>query len=41
MKRVKDTFGLSRVVEPAASVPVTAWKLDNNREIQPENAELR
>jgi len=34
MKKVKDTFGLSRVIEPMASVPVTAWKLDNNREIQ-------
>ncbi len=40
MKRVKDTFGLSRVVEPAASVPVTAWKLDNNREIQPEECRV-
>jgi transcriptional regulator with PAS, ATPase and Fis domain len=35
MTIVKDTFGLSRVVEPKTAVPVTAWKLDNSREIQP------
>ena len=35
MARIKDTFGLSRVVEPKTAVPVTAWKLDNSREIQP------
>lgn len=30
-----DTFGLSRVIEPKAAVPVTAWKVDNRREISP------
>ncbi len=40
MKKVKDTFGLSRVIEPMASVPVTAWKLDNNREIKPEECRV-
>ena len=40
MKKVKDTFGLSRVIEPTASVPVTAWKLDNNREIRPEECRV-
>lgn len=40
MEKVKDTFGLSRVVEPSASVPVTAWKLDNNREIKPEECRI-
>ena len=40
MERVKDTFGLSRVVEPKASVPVTAWRLDNRREIKPEECRI-
>lgn len=40
MEKVKDTFGLSRVIEPMASVPVTAWKLDNNREIKPEECRI-
>ncbi len=40
MEKVKDTFGLSRVVEPSASVPVTAWKLDNKREIKPEECRV-
>ncbi|HML36913.1 MAG TPA: sigma-54 dependent transcriptional regulator [Bacillota bacterium] len=40
MKKVKDTFGLSRVVEPSSSVPVTAWKLDNTREIKPEECRV-
>lgn len=40
MEKVKDTFGLSRVVEPGASVPVTAWKLDNRREIRPEECRV-
>ena len=33
--RLEDTFGLSRVIEPKNSVPVTAWKIDNNMEISP------
>jgi transcriptional regulator with PAS, ATPase and Fis domain len=40
MEIVKDTFGLSRVIEPKASVPVTAWKLDNRREIRPEECRV-
>ena len=40
MEKVKDTFGLSRVIEPMAAVPVTAWKLDNNREIKPEECRI-
>ncbi|MFV0517530.1 MAG: sigma-54 interaction domain-containing protein [Aminipila sp.] len=28
-----DTFGMSRVIEPKGSIPVTAWKIDNQREI--------
>lgn len=40
MEIVKDTFGLSRVIEPRASVPVTAWKLDNRREIRPEECRV-
>lgn len=30
---MKDTFGISRVIEPKGSIPVTAWKIDNRREI--------
>lgn len=40
MAKMKDTFGLSRVIEPKASVPVTAWKLDNSREIKPEECRV-
>lgn len=40
MEKIKDSFGLSRVIEPKASVPVTAWKLDNKREISPEECRL-
>jgi len=28
-----DTFGISRVIEPKGAIPVTAWKIDNKREI--------
>lgn len=28
-----DTFGISRVIEPKGSVPVTAWKIDNSSKI--------
>lgn len=40
MGKVKDTFGLSRVIEPKSSVPVTAWKLDNSREIKPSECRV-
>lgn len=30
---MKDTFGISRVIEPKGAIPVTAWKIDNRREI--------
>ena len=30
-----NNFGISRVIEPENTVPVTAWKLDNSREITP------
>lgn len=40
MEKVKDTFGLKRVIEPSASVPVTAWKLDNSKEIGPEECRV-
>lgn len=35
-----DRFGLNRVVEPKGTVAVTAWKLDNRREIAPEEARI-
>lgn len=35
MDKINDTFGLSRVIEPKAAVPVTAWRIDNHREISP------
>ncbi|MDO4552877.1 MAG: sigma-54 dependent transcriptional regulator [Bacillota bacterium] len=31
-----NNFGLRRVAEPRAATPVTAWKIDNSREITPE-----
>ncbi len=40
MGKVKDTFGLSRVIEPKSSVPVTAWKLDNSKQIKPEECRV-
>ncbi|HYE68969.1 MAG TPA: sigma 54-interacting transcriptional regulator [Anaerovoracaceae bacterium] len=35
MGTTNDTFGLSRVIEPKAAVPVTAWKVDNYKGISP------
>jgi len=35
-----DKFGLSRVLEPKGAVPVTAWKIDNSREISPWEARV-
>ena len=40
MHKVKDTFGLSRVIEPAKAVPVNAWKLDNSKEIAANEARI-
>ncbi|MEL7655395.1 MAG: hypothetical protein AAGU75_05750, partial [Bacillota bacterium] len=40
MIKIKDTYGLSRVIEPKNAVPVTAWKIDNNREIKPEECRI-
>ena len=37
---MKDTFGLSRVLEPKGTMPVTAWKLDNSREIKTNEARI-
>ena len=28
-----DNFGLSRVIDPKGAIPVTAWKIDNSKEI--------
>lgn len=35
-----NNFGLNRVIEPENTVPVTAWKLDNSREITPYEIRL-
>lgn len=40
MAQIKDTFGLSRVIEPRWSVPVTAWQLNNKKEISPTECRL-
>ncbi len=40
MIKMKDTFGLSRVIEPKTAVPVTAWKIDNSREIKSEECRI-
>ena len=34
-------FGLERVVEPADSLPVTAWKLDNSPELRRGEIRIR
>ena len=34
-------FGVSRVLEPKESIPVTAWKIDNSRAISPEEIRVR
>lgn len=36
-----DRYGISRVIEPKGTMPVTAWKLDNSREISKREARLR
>lgn len=38
---MRDQFGISRAIEPKGSLPVTAWKLDNSREISKEEARIR
>ena len=39
MTITKTTYGIERVLEPQFVLPTTAWKLDNSREIRPD--ELR
>ena len=34
-------FGLGRVIEPAGSLPVTAWKLDNSEELRQGEIKIR
>ena len=34
-------FGLNRVIEPAGSLPVTAWKLDNDPELKKGEIRIR
>ncbi len=36
-----DRFGIRRAIEPKGSTPVTAWKLDNSREISENEARVR
>lgn len=40
MEKLRDTFGISRVLEPKAAVPTTAWKLDNSFEISENECRL-
>ncbi len=40
MNITNDIFGLSRVLEPKATVPVTAWKVNNQREISPSECRI-
>ncbi|MDO4485901.1 MAG: sigma 54-interacting transcriptional regulator [Bacillota bacterium] len=37
---IKEEFGLGRVIEPENTVPVTAWKIDNSKEINPYEIRL-
>lgn len=36
-----DTFGISRVIEPKGAIPVTAWKIDNHREISEHEIRIK
>ncbi len=36
-----DNFGLNRVIEPKGEVPVTAWKIDNSKEVYEGEVRLR
>ena len=38
---MRDTFGLKRVLQPRGAVPVTAWRVDNHRDISPDEARIR
>ncbi|QAT43261.1 sigma-54 interaction domain-containing protein [Aminipila luticellarii] len=40
MEIIQDTFGVSRVIEPKGTVPVTAWKVDNSRELSPSECRI-
>ena len=35
-----DRFGIHRVLEPEGAVPVTSWKMDNSRELDPREARI-
>lgn len=41
MEEKMNNFGLHRVLEPAGSLPVTAWKLDNSRELNRGEIRIR
>ena len=41
MEKLKDTFGISRVLEPRTAVPTTAWKVDNSYEISTEECRIK
>lgn len=38
---MRDTFGVKRVLQPRGAVPVTAWRVDNQREISPDEARIQ
>lgn len=38
---MRDSFGIRRVLQPRGAVPVTAWRVDNAREISPDEARIK
>ena len=41
MEKLRDTFGISRVLEPKTAVPTTAWKVDNSFDIKDNECRIK
>jgi len=39
-KKMEHNYGYRRVLEPKGAVPVTAWKVDNDRQLRPGEARI-
>ena len=40
VEKIKNTFGIHRVIEPTTAVPATAWKIDNSRNISADECRV-
>ena len=40
MNKFRDDFGYSRVIESKGTAPVTAWRLDNSKEVAPNECRI-